>query len=345
MRKYLYPYILLLCLLSVAAGSKASAATVRAKLDTVTLLMGRTTTLKLTVDQPKGVKGGFPMFSARENQEKGYVAVCNDSVEIRMPVKVDTTEQGNSLRIVYSVPVQSFDSGYYRLPELLYVAGGDSVRSNRVSLKVIPLQGVTKDSPIADYANVADPQDPSIFDSLPDWLYYYWWIILIALLAVAAIIYALLKYKKEGHILPRKPEPSPYVVAKKSLLALKEKNLWERGMEKEYFTELTEILRVYLYKSFGINAMEMTSRQILASLQRSEELRDKRPYFKQILSMADFVKFAKVRPLPEDNIEAYDNALRFVEETKPVEQPEPEKIEAVAKSKGKRKKLRKGGGK
>ena len=61
--------------------------------------------------------------------------------------------------------------------------------------------------------------------------------------------------------------------------------------------------------------------------------------------MADFVKFAKVRPLPEDNIEAYDNALRFVEETKPVEQPEPEKIEAGAKSKGKRKKLRKGGGK
>ena len=34
--------------------------------------------------------------------------------------------------------------------------------------------------------------------------------------------------------------------------------------------------------------------------------------------MADFVKFAKVRPLPEDNVKAYDNALRFVEETKPL---------------------------
>ena len=39
---------------------------------------------------------------------------------------------------------------------------------------------------------------------------------------------------------------------------------------------------------------------------------------RQILSVADFVKFAKVRPLPADNIAAYDNAVRFVEETKPV---------------------------
>ena len=48
--------------------------------------------------------------------------------------------------------------------------------------------------------------------------------------------------------------------------------------------------------------MEMTSRQILAGLYKNEELKDKRHYFRQILDMADFVKFAKVRPLPADNI-------------------------------------------
>ncbi len=40
-------------------------------------------------------------------------------------------------------------------------------------------------------------------------------------------------------------------------------------MEKEYFTELTDILRIYLYRRFGINAMEMTSRQILAGLSKT----------------------------------------------------------------------------
>lgn len=40
--------------------------------------------------------------------------------------------------------------------------------------------------------------------------------------------------------------------------------------------------------------------------------------------MADFVKFAKVRPLPDDNVASYDNALRFVEETKPLPPAENE---------------------
>ncbi len=89
-------------------------------------------------------------------------------------------------------------------------------------------------------------------------------------------------------------------------------------MEKEYFTELTDVLRVYLFGRFGINAMEMTSRQILGALKNNKETRDKRDYIRQILNMADFVKFAKVRPLPDDNIASFENALKFVEETKPL---------------------------
>ena len=43
---------------------------------------------------------------------------------------------------------------------------------------------------------------------------------------------------------------------------------------------------------------------------------------KQILEIADFVKFAKVRPLPDDNARALAEAVNFVEETRPVEQPD-----------------------
>ena len=344
MRNYFHSYILILALLLLAPSAVSAKPVVKAKLDSVTLLMGRTTTLQVTVDQRKGEKGAFPLF--QQVPESGVIPVCGDSVELRLPSKVDTVDQGNSMQIVYQIPVQSFDSGYYRLPELLYVSGRDTIRSNRVALKVVPVP-VSKDAQISDYANVSDPEDPSIFDSLPDWLYYYWWLVLIILLAVGALVYAALKYKKKGYLIPPKPQPSPYEVAISSLRQLKEKKLWENGFEKEYFTELTEILRVYLYKRFGINAMEMTSRQILASLSKNPELKDKRPYFRQILDMADFVKFAKVRPLPEDNIASYENAVRFVEETKPVPKPEDEEGAApvAAKGKGKRrgKTLRKGG--
>lgn len=78
---------------------------------------------------------------------------------------------------------------------------------------------------------------------------------------IAAIVYALQRYRKEGHILPKKPEPTPFENAMNSLRCLKEQKLWEQGMEKEYYTDLADILRNYLNGRFGINAMEMTSRK------------------------------------------------------------------------------------
>lgn len=288
---------------------------VKASMDSVNLKMGNITTLHLTVSQPKGVKGEFPLLS--QFRQDGIIPLCGDSVELRAPSKIDTVDDGRNLKITFQVPMQAFDSGYYRLPDFIYVIGKDSVRSNRLSFKVYPVVAEA-DTPPYDYASVSDPENPSIFDAIPDWIIDYWWIFLIIALAVWAYIYAMKRYRREGSLLPKKPEPTPYEEAVSSLESLKEKKLWQQGMEKEYFTELTEILRRYLYRRFGINAMEMTSRQILASLRQNEDTVDKRAYFRQILDMADFVKFAKVRPLPDDNVLAFDNALRFVEETKPV---------------------------
>lgn len=334
--------ILVAAILAVACLPVSAAVSVKAQLDSASLLMGRTTLLKLTVDQPKGTKGRFPLFS--ELRENGIIPVCGDSVEYRMPVKYDTVENGGMETVSMQIPVQSFDSGFYRLPEFVYVTGRDSIRSNALALKVVPVP-VKADTPINDYANVADPADASIFDRVPDWIVKWWWLVLIAVAAMAVAVWLFMKYRKEGTLMPRKPEPSPYETAITALSALKEKKLWEQGMEKEYFTELTDILRIYLYRRFGINAMEMTSRQILAGLSKNEELKDKRHYFRQILDMADFVKFAKVRPLPADNIASYDNAVKFVEETKPVPQPEETPSPAApVRAKGKKmNKMRKGG--
>ncbi len=313
LKKYFLVFSLVL---SVATGARA-VSVVKARLDSATLLMGKVTTLRLSVEQDQGTTGHFPIF--KNIMEKGYVGVCGDSVEFRAPVKVDTVVTGKRLNIEYEIPVQSFDSGMYKLPMIEFVTGVDTARSNSLELKVYPVPNVTAETPIADYANVAEPENKSIFDSLPDWMVHYWWVLLIILVILTAAWAAWKKYRKDGHILPKKPEPTPYEEASSALKLLKEKKLWENGMEKEYFTELTDILRRYLYRRFGINAMEMTSRQILASLSGNKDTKEQRPMIRQILNMADFVKFAKVRPLPADNIASYDNAVKFVEETRPVE--------------------------
>ena len=65
--------------------------------------------------------------------------------------------------------------------------------------------------------------------------------------------------------------------------------------------------------------MEMTSTQILDRIKSNSEAKPSAPIMQQILEMADFVKFAKVRPLPDDNVKAFNNAVKFVEDTKPAE--------------------------
>ena len=37
----------------------------------------------------------------------------------------------------------------------------------------------------------------------------------------------------------------------------------------------------------------------------------------RVVEIADFVKFAKVRPLPDDNVRAFSDSMQFVEETRP----------------------------
>lgn len=250
---------------------------------------------------------------------EGYLPLCGDSVELRTSYKADTIDIGSGRRqINFTFPIQSFDSGFYQLPQFVYVAGRDTARSNRVSLKVIPIKA-SADEEIAGFPDPVVPADKSIFDNLPDFIYYWWWAILLVLLLAAGAVWIIRRKKENEPVLKkRKPEPTPYEVAMAGLRKLKDDKLWEQGLEREYFTRLTEILRQYLEGRFNINAMEMTSRQILDSLSSNPEVKGKRDYVRRILDMADFVKFAKMRPLPDDNIEAFTNAYHFIEETKPV---------------------------
>ncbi|MDE5901774.1 MAG: hypothetical protein K2H21_00990 [Muribaculaceae bacterium] len=315
--------IIALCMSALLPASMQAGRTMlSAKLDSATMLMGTVNTLRLEVVQDKGVKGEFPLL--RGFGERGYVTLLNDTIELRSDIKVDTTEVGSGrIQIDYHVPVQVFDSGYYRLPEFVYVAGRDSVRSSQLVLTVRPVN-VKADDPISPLTDPADPENPSIFDSLPDWLVYYWWVILLVLLLAAGGWWAWRRYRRQGSILPAKPEPPAYEVALGRLQRLKSRKLWESGQEKEFYTILTDILRDYLDRRFGIKAMEMTSSQIMDTLavdRTLREMRDPRQMMRQILDMADFVKFAMVRPMPEDNVKAFDNAVAFVEATRPVDKP------------------------
>lgn len=138
------------------------------------------------------------------------------------------------------------------------------------------------------------------------------------LIAAGVCAYLILTKKVDVPLVPKKKPLPPYQLAMQRLEHLRGENLWQNGQEKEYYTRLTDILRDYLQGRFGINAMEMTSTQIVNALSSNDETRDSNRHMQAILEVADFVKYARMRPIPDDNVRSFNNALEFVEETKPV---------------------------
>ena len=125
----------------------------------------------------------------------------------------------------------------------------------------------------------------------------------------------------------------PHELAIRELNEIKLQKLWQQGRNKEYYTQITDTLRRYIYRRFGINAMEMTSYEILDIITRENDARSVYDTLKQILQLADLVKFAKWRPLPDENDLSIAYSYLFVNQTKqdeltnPVENDDTEKQE------------------
>lgn len=313
-----------LCLISIISCLPISYALpiqVTAKVDSGNLLMGKMGMLELQTIVDRGKEIHFPMLETAT--QDGLVSLVGDTIEIRNTYVADTTQLGGTrIQINYRFPMQAFVPGSYLLPAIEVISGNEKAESNRIALKITGPDVQATDSISPD----ASPVGPyytdgwqKVTDKIPNIIYYYWWIFIILAGAILFGIRYLLKHpiKKVPWLKP-KPEPTPYELAISRMRSLKQAKLDQNGMEKEYYSKLTEILRQYLWGRFHINALEMTTSQIREAVRKTPDAQVGKKYIEDVLGMADFVKFAKFRPLPDDNVKAFENVLQFIEQTKPV---------------------------
>ena len=142
--------------------------------------------------------------------------------------------------------------------------------------------------------------------------------ILIGLIIIALIIYFYRRYKKKkaGIVVERKiiVQP-PHVTALASLNKLEEKQLWQKGMVKEYHSEITEIIRKYFEDRFKLPALELTTTEAIDALKKRKEADIILDITNSFLNNADLVKFAKFKPLVEINEEMMIQAREIVNKT------------------------------
>lgn len=296
---------------SLAVGKAAAQKTlIDVAVDSAAILIGEQTTLHLTVtaDKDRPVQIVIP----GDTLIKG--------VEVLNLSKPDSSLiENNRLVIKQDILVTSFDSALYLLPPLKVIDGTDTVYSNQVALKVSTVP-VNVDKP-EEFNDIKDIWKPPFV-----WADYYPLIygILLALFLICVAAYIIKRLRSRKSLIPfKKEEPKlpPHEQALKELDEIKRQKLWQQGRSKEYYTLITDTLRKYIVDRFGVNAMEMTSGEILDFILSESEAASVSDNLRQILHLADYVKFAKWNPLPDENDLTLVNAYLFVGQTKPPEPP------------------------
>ena len=295
-----------------APGVRAQQAVVSASLDSTVILIGEQTRLSLEAEQQPGEVVQFPLFSDR----------IPGGLDIVEPLRVDTAEVADGLiRVTHSYVVTAFEDSLLYIPPFAFAEDGDTLWSRSLSLKVVqPFELDMGSNSITDIKPVYRPRF--------NWLGLFKIVLLVlAVAAVGAGVYVLMrKYVQKKPVFEpaaAEPERPAHEVALEALNRLKEEKPWQQGRVKEYYTQLTDTVRLYIDRTFGVNACEMTSNEILDGLRQmkkdSKELYGK---LADMLRTADLAKFAKWQPSPSECEQSLKDAFIFVEQTMPHE-PEP----------------------
>ena len=280
--------------------------TVNASIDSLQLLIGEQAHVKIEVSCPSDGQLIMPTYPNN---------MLMEGIEILGQVQTDTQylNKRSHMVVTQAYTVTSFDTAFYYIPPFEVMVDSVSYASNPLALKVLTFDidttNVEAIFPIKDVVS----RPITFMEILPLG-------VSVVFLAVLCFLipYLLGRYHDNKPILRRvtvAPKLPAHQVALKEMDRIKEERSWQRDDVKQYYTELTDALRTYMEERFGFNAMEMTSDEIIAQLneQPDKEWIDE---LRTLFQMSDLVKFAKFKPLINENDMNLINAIDFINKTK-----------------------------
>lgn len=238
-------------------------------------------TLKTSVDKNTKVK--FP-----EAKNFGALEVINS-------YKIDTIKNNDSYELVKKYGLTQFDSGRYVIPQLKVLINGKPVFSDSLNVQVANVVVDTLKQKMYDIKTIETVKESTN-----------WWIYVIGILVLIALIFLGIYLYKKYKNRPKKEElifKSPIEKATSLLQSLETKELWQNGEVKEYYSQLTDIVRNYIEEEIQIPAMESTTSELISSLKKTASQKKMKltaetlKNLEKVLKQADLVKFAKEKPL------------------------------------------------
>ncbi len=231
-------------------------------------------------------------------------------------------KKGNSGGIEWSETFKFiiWDMGVFQIPHpIIYTNTGEKVEIFNGQMPTILVNAPMESAPL-DTTQIIHDIAPIQLEA-KTWQDHLYWIIPVVflLLVLLAVLYGMRRKLKESQYqaaeLPEEIIPS-HITALQKLKALRSSEIWKTGDIKEFQSSLTYIVREYLENRYDIQALESTTGEILEDLRKISFDKDYVPTLKNILQIADLVKFAKADPPDQIHEEFLNTAEDFVNNTK-----------------------------
>lgn len=302
---------------------------VESKVDSIQILIGEQAHLTLGVTMKRGDKLITPEFKPYEHITPG--------IEVLEISDADTAGlDDGSVRVTRTYTITSFDENLYYLPPMKVSVNGKEYQSGSLALKVLTVPVDTLHP--EQFFPPKDVQDNPF--SWKEWRQpFLLSLLFIALLCVVVYLSVRLRDNKPIVKIPHIVKCLlPHQKAMKEIEKIKAERMTSSGNQKEYYTRLTETLRIYIEERFGFNAMDMTSSEIIARLQDAKDstMTDE---LRELFMTADLVKFAKHSTLINENDANLVHAIEFINNTKQESAPDTGKAKptvSVAERRGRR---------
>lgn len=316
---------LVLALCSAITYGQQGTISVDSKVDKSTIRIGDLVTYSVIVTRSPGVQLIKPELA--ENL---------GAFEIRDYEVHEPKQQDGEIVEQVDYIISTFDVGEFEIPPLTfrYTVGDDSTQHE---LKTQPLNIVVESLKPSEAGDIRDIKNPL---NLPrDYRHLILWgSIILATLILAGIAFYIWYRKRTGQgLLPQRVEPPrpAHEIALEKLEALKSSSLLQEERVKEFYIELSEIIRHYVEGRYFIIALELTTPELIENLERANVASEHVQLIEDFLQQCDLVKFAKYRPGDEEIAQDIATGYRIVEATRLIydeTEPESEEAESVEAS-------------
>ncbi len=280
---------------------QAQRVSARARVDSTSYIVGD----RIRVNVDLHHSAGLTIQPMVGDTIEGFVVLGRSGIEA-------TTDSTSTMQFVLA----RYDSGDAVIPPLpfLYFLPNDTASHLALTNQLLVTIHTVPQDTSASFRDIKPPLDiPMSWEE-------------IALYAAIALLAAGLGYlgyrwwkkrrrKLAGEVYVPPPRPA-HLVALEALGDLKAKKLWQQGLVKEYYSELTEIFRRYIEQRYNVPSLEETTDETLAGLRTAQVGDGLLEPAEVILRRADLVKFAKYHPTVTDHEDSFRGVIAFVEKTK-----------------------------